>query len=552
MSEVKPPASASVDTNPVAADPFVTERKGARISWIWLVPLVAAVVGLSFIARNWMNTGPTITITFESAEGLEVGQTKVRYKDVVVGLVTGIRVASDRSNVLVKAQLDLDASHYLAREGVRFWVVKPRLTIGSVSGLGTLLSGAYIAADVAPDGTVDDAKVSYSFNGLEKPPAVTSDRPGTRYTLRANHLGSLEIGAPVYYRQIPVGRIIDYALNEQGRSIDVQIFVDAPNDRFVTSDARFWNVSGVNVSLSATGVAVQTSSLAALIAGGLAFASSNPANEVPVAADTEFELFQTEAQALAEPDGTPFRVDMIFSQSVRGLKVGAPVEFRGMELGKVYDIDLEFDTENRRFHVLVKANLYPRRFGNAYDTIMSVDKASQYPGRLLLGPMIKHGFRAQLQAGSLLTGQQFVALDFFPDAAPAEFDAKRDPVLVPTIPGNFDRLQEQISTIVTKLTAVPFDGIGKDLRDSLGSMNKLLKEINTSVTPQAAAALKEARRSLENVSALLSTDSPGGTNLERTLRELTGAARSLRNLGDYLQAHPNALIGGRGTDRLPE
>ncbi|MGE4124183.1 MAG: intermembrane transport protein PqiB [Pusillimonas sp.] len=552
MSGVKPPKPAQGDSDRVVADPFVTERRGARISWIWLVPFVAAVVGLSFIARNWMNTGPTITIAFESAEGLEVGQTKVRYKDVVVGLVTDIRVASDRSNVLVKAELDREASRYLAREGARYWVVKPRLTIGSVSGLGTLLSGAYIAADVSPEGVVDDPAATYSFSGLEKPPAVTSDRPGTRYTLRADDLGSLEIGAPVYYRQIPVGRIIDYALNEQGRSIDVQIFVDSPNDRFVTSDARFWNVSGVNVSLSATGVAVQTSSLAAMIAGGLAFASSNPANEVPVPADTEFELFETEAEAMAEPDGPPFRVDMLFSQSVRGLKVGAPIEFRGMELGKVYDIDLEFDTDKRRFHVLVKANLYPRRFGNAYDSIMSVDTASQHTGRLLLGPMVKHGFRAQLQAGSLLTGQQFVALDFFPEAEPAEFDANRDPVMIPTIPGSFDRLQEQISAIVTKLNAVPFDGIGKDLRNSLASMNTLLRQINTSVAPQAAAALKEARRSLESVNALLSADSPTGANLERTLRELTGAARSLRNLGDYLQTHPNALIGGRATDRLPE
>lgn len=552
MSEVKPPASASVDTNPVAADPFVTERKGARISWIWLVPLVAAIVGLSFIVRNWMSTGPTITLTFESAEGLEIGQTKVRYKDVVVGLVTDIRVASDRSNVLVKAELDREASRYLAREGALYWVVKPRLTIGSVSGLGTLLSGAYIAADVAPEGTVDDPSVTYSFIGLEKPPAVTSDRPGTRYTLRADDLASLEIGAPVYYRQIPVGRIIDYALNEQGRSVDVQIFVDSPNDRFVTSDTRFWNVSGVNVSLSTTGVSVQTASLASMIAGGLAFANANPANEVPAPADTTFELFQTEVEAMAEPDGPAFRVDMVFNHSVRGLKVGAPVEFRGMELGKVYDIDLEFDTEKRQFHVLVKANLYPRRFGNAYDRIMTLESASQYPGRLLLGPMINHGLRAQLQAGSLLTGQQFVALDFFPQADKVTFDATQDPVMIPTIPGNFDRLQEQISAIVTKLNAVPFDGIGKDLRDGLASMNTLLKEINTSVAPQAAAALKEARRSLENVNALLSTDSPSGTNLERTLRELTGAARSLRNLGDYLQAHPNALIGGRGADRLPE
>ncbi|ROT46298.1 intermembrane transport protein PqiB [Pusillimonas sp. NJUB218] len=550
MSEVESSRSKPSGADAVA-DPFITERRGARFSWIWLVPLVAAIVGLSFIVRTWINTGPTITIAFESAEGLEIGQTKVRYKDVVVGLVTDIKVSNDRSNVLVMAQLDRDASHYLAREGARYWVVKPRLSLGSVSGLGTLLSGAYISADVSPD-IAENPSTAYKFTGLEKPPAVTNDRSGTRFTLRATELGSLEIGSPIYYRQIAVGRVIDYALADEGTSVDIQVFIDAPNDRFVTSDARFWNISGINVSLSTAGVNVQTGSLASVISGGISFASANPANEIPAQADAVYDLFRTEVEAMAEPDGPPFRVDLVFNQSVRGLKVGAPVEFRGMELGKVYDIDLEFDDETKRFHVLVKTNLYPRRFGNAYDGLMKLESASQHPGSLLLGPMVKHGLRAQLQAASLLTGQQFVALEFFPDADPVEFDPKREPLVLPTIAGNFDRLQEQISAIVTKLNAVPFEGIGNDLRDGLKSMNAMLKEINTKVAPQAAAALKAAQKSLESVDSLLSADSPTGNNLDRTLRELSGAARSLRNLGDYLQAHPNALITGRASDRLPE
>lgn len=551
MSEVDPTVSKSNDPDRGVVDPFITQLSGARISWIWLVPLVAAVVGLSFIVRTWVNTGPTVTITFESAEGLEVGQTKVRYKDVVVGQVSDIRVASDRSKVLVMAQLDRDASRYLAREGARYWVVKPRLAIGSVSGLGTILSGVYISADISPDGA-ENPQPADTFTGLEKPPAVTNDRPGTRFSLRADDLGSLEIGSPVLYRQIPVGRVIDYALSPEGSTVDLQVFIDSPNDRFVTSDARFWNVSGIDVSLSTSGVTVQTGTLASIIAGGIAFASVNPANEVPASGDSVYVLHETEAEAMAEPDGPPFRVDMIFNQSVRGLKVGAPVEFRGMELGKVYDIDLEFDTDARRFHVLIKANLYPRRFGNAYDKIMTLESAAKYPGRMLLKPMVENGLRAQLQAASLLTGQQFIALEFFPDAEPAEFDPMKAPVMIPTIAGNFDRLQEQISAIVTKLNAVPFDGIGNDLRDSLKSMNQMLKQINTQIGPQATATLKAAQRSLDNVSTLLSTDSPTGANLERTLRELSGAARSLRNLGDYLQTHPNALIGGRAADRLPD
>jgi len=529
--------------------PRVKPRRRLGISWIWLVPLVAALVGLSLLIRGWLSVGPVVTISFESASGLETGQTKVRYKDVVVGVVKAIRVSPDRSRVLVDAQLDRDGSRFFTQKAARYWVVRPRLGISGVSGLGTLLSGAYISVD-APK-TVDDAAPVRQFRGLEKPPEITNDRTGRRFTLSTSDLGSLDIGSPVYYRRIRVGRVIGYDLSEDGRTVDVQIFVDAPNDKFVTSDARFWNVSGVDLSLNASGVSVKTGSLAAVIAGGIAFASANPFNDTPAPADTEFVLSNSESEAMADPDGPPFRVDMVFQHSVRGLKVGAPVDFRGMELGKVYDIDLEFDDKAKRFYVLVKAHLYPLRFGAAYQKMSEEEKNAPYPGQRLLGPMVRHGLRAQIQAANLLTGQQFISLDFVPDAKPVAFDDKAVPVMLPTVAGSFDRLQEQISSIVTKLDAVPFDGISKELQGSLKETRRLLDNLNTNVAPQLASTLKAAQGSLDNVSAMLSQESPMNANLENTLRELSSAAKSLRALGDYLQTHPSALIRGRPADALP-
>ncbi|MAL01839.1 intermembrane transport protein PqiB [Neopusillimonas maritima] len=534
-----------------AHKPSVKERRAWRISWIWLVPFVAALVGGSLLVRNWLNTGPTLSITFESAEGLEIDQTKVRYKDVVIGVVTDIDVGADRSNVIVKAQIDHESADYIARDGTRFWVVKPRLEMSGVSGLGTLLSGPYIAVDIESDNNQNQAE-KYTFTGLEKPPAVTHDRSGTRYVLHAADLGSLEIGSQVYYRQIPVGRVIDYELNKDGSSVDIQIFVDEPNDRYVTSDSRFWNASGIRVSLGASGVEVQTGTLSSIVAGGIAFANVNPANEIPAKPETVFDLFNSELEAKAEPDGPPFRVDMIFNNSVRGLEIGAPVDFRGMELGKVYDIDLEFDTEKRRFYILVKTNIYPRRFGTAYDRVKSLDPENKYPGRQLLGPMVHHGLRAQLKTSNLLTGQQYVSLDIIRDAEPVDFDPMRTPLVIPTIAGSFDRLQEQIMKIVSKIEAVPFEGIGNDLQKSLQSLNRTLNTLNTEVAPQTTEALAAAKDALERIDAMLSDDSSMNENLQGTLRELNGAARSLRNLGDYLQSHPNALITGTPPDRYPE
>lgn len=253
------------------ADPVVQSKGKARISWIWLVPLVAALVGASLLINDWLSTGPVVTIVFESAEGLEAGQTRIRYKSVVVGLVKDIQVSEGRDKVLVKAQLNRDSSRYFTQEGTRYWVVRPRLGLSGVSGLSTLLSGAYIGVD-GPT-TPREGPPVYEFDGLEAPPEVTTDRAGKRYSLLTPDLGMLDIGSPVYYRRIPVGQVIGYQLNEDGRSVQVQVFIDAPYDRFVTTSTRFWNISGIDLSLSASGVSVKAGTLASVVAGGIAFTS---------------------------------------------------------------------------------------------------------------------------------------------------------------------------------------------------------------------------------------------------------------------------------------
>lgn len=543
------PASSTDTANPASPpQPNIKPRRATRISWIWLVPLVAVLVGLSLLVRGWLSVGPVVTISFESAQGLEIGQTKVRYKDVVVGVVKDIRISEDRSGVLVKAQLNRDGARYYTQESARYWVVRPRLGLSGVSGLGTLLSGAYISVD-APKKLAGKGTVTV-FEGLETPPEITSGREGRRVTLRTKDLGSLDIGSPIYYRRIRVGRVVGYNLAEDGRTVDVQAFIDAPNDRFITEDTRFWNISGVNLSLGASGVEVKTGSLASVIVGGIAFASVNPFNTAPAPEGTTFTLANTETEAMAEPDGPPFRVDMVFRQSVRGLKLGAPVDFRGMELGEVYDIDLEFNEEEKRFHVLVKAHLYPLRFGGAYDRLSDEQKAESYPAHHLLGPLIKHGLRAQIKAANLLTGQQYISLDFVQDAEPVEPGSQVDTLVVPTVTGSFDKLQEQLSGIVAKVDKIPFDGIGQDLQASLASLHRLLEGLGD-VGPQLGSTLKALQGSLGKLDGMLDADSPMNSGLEGTMRELQSAAKSLRALGDYLQTHPSALIRGRSADVLP-
>lgn len=522
------------------------------MSWIWLVPIVAALAASSLVLRTWFEAGPQITITFESAEGLEVGQTQIRYKEVNIGTVSSIKLSEDRRKVIVRADINNNAAS-LAREGTSFWVVRPRLGFSGVSGLGTLLSGAYIGVD-APEGKPESlGSTKYEFEGLESPPEVTYDRPGKRFTLKAQSLGSLDVGSPVYYRQIQVGRVIGYGLEEKGEGVDVQVFVDAPNDRFIKEDTRFWNASGVDFTLNADGLKVRTQSLISVAVGGIAFDTVDDASSL-AQPNHQFRLFDAETAAKAPPDGEAFEIRMRFDQSVRGLTVGAPIDFNGITIGSVSAISLDFDNATKRFFANVDANLYPQRLGSVYDRISAIaerDADGMDPGQRLLKGMVDHGLRAQMRTANLLTGQLYIVLGGFPNVKPVTFDPTLKPVMIPTIPGNLDQLQQQITNIVDKIEKIPFDKIGSDLSATLASTNRLMNNLDKNVAPEAKAVLREARKSLNELGNLVSADGSLPMNAERSMQELGRAARSLRNLADFLQTNPEALLRGRGEDVIP-
>ena len=522
------------------------------MSWIRLVPIVAALAAGSLILRTWFESGPQITITFESAEGLQVGQTQIRYKEVSIGTVSGISLSDDRRKVIVRADINKNAAS-LARDGTSFWVVRPRLGFSGVSGLGTLISGAYIGVD-APEGKPETlGATKYEFEGLESPPEVTYDRPGKRFTLSAGTLGSLDVGSPVYFRQIQVGRVIGYQLDPEGKEVSVQVFIDAPNDKFVKTDTRFWNASGVDFTVNAEGLKVRTQSMLSVAIGGIAFDTVNESSAV-AQAEARYNLFNSETTAKAPPDGEVHQIRMRFDQSVRGLAAGAPIDFNGVTLGSVTAITMDFDTETKRFFALVDANVYPQRLGPVFDRMVKLaaeDAGGMDPGQRLLKGMVENGLRAQLRTANLLTGQLYVVLGIFPESKPVVFDTSVDPVMIPTIPGSLDQLQQQITNIVDKIEKIPFDKIGTDLSATLKSTNALVSKLDKQVAPQAQAMLVEARKAINELGNLVAADGSLPLGAERSMQELSRAARSLRNLADFLQTNPEALIRGRGADPIP-
>ena len=512
---------------------------------VWVVPIAAAVIGISLLIRNWENAGPQITISFLSGEGVQVGKTLVKYRDVTVGQVSSVVLSADHQTVVVTANLSKDAAGLL-KEDTQFWIVRPRFGVGSVSGLDTLLSGVYIGMKT---GTA--TRREHEFVGLENPPALAHGPHGRELQLHAARVGSLSIGSPVYFRQFQVGRVIDENLLPDG-STRVTAFVEAPYDGFVKPVTRFWNASGIDVKLGADGLKVQTESLAAVLAGGLAF-DDGPTEVVSAAAmPNDFTLYKNETEAMAPPDGEPHYVRMRFAQALRGLDVGAPVEFVGVNIGSVIAVDLGYERRDKSFPVVVTAKLYPRRMGDAYEILTAQGKTeSEETLAAFVGTLVQRGLRAQPRSASLLTGKLYVALDFLPASPRVNFDASDRPVELPTVNGSFQELEANIGRLVKKVNDLPLEQIAADLHTDLTDLHETLSELHGRVLPSAVDTLSALRGTLDSANRTLDVESPLQRGLTETLLEARSTLQAVRELADYIDRHPDALLRGRRPQKTP-
>ena len=544
--------------------PDVAVRTKSGVSIVWLIPAVAVIIAGWLAYTTLSEKGPEITISFKTAAGLEADKTKIKFKDVQVGLVDFVKISEDLSAVIVTASLDKEVEPHLT-DGTRFWVVRPRLGAGGVSGLDTLVSGAYIELDA---GTGEPRR---EFVGLEVPPVIRSDDPGREFVLLATKRGSVGAGSPIYFRGIDVGEVMGYRLTDDNQGLRISIFIRAPHDALVRENSRFWNTSGINVTVDADGVKVSTESIQALLSGGVAFETPFSARATePVNDGTEFRLFD-DFESITELSYTEkIAIMMHFDGSVRGLQVGAPVEFRGIKIGSVTDFHAVFDAETLSVRIPVTVEIEPERIFRVGER-----GADPYKG---LEKLVALGLRAQLQSGNLLTGQLLVAWEFHSDAQEARVKYDGPYPEMPTVPSTVDQLTGSVSAILTQIANLPLHELIQDLQTTLKSANRLLESPDitraiaslekslarmdnlmgtlesqagpllsslTGSSDSADITLKQANSTLITVQDLIARDSKIVFGTNELLEELTDAARSIRILTDYLESHPEALLRGK-------
>ena len=523
-----------------------------NLSPVWFIPLLALIIAVWLALRAWQASGPIIQIEFKDASGIAVGKTHVRYRDVNVGEVKGIQLSDDFTRVQVLVEMDRQVSRLLTDQA-NFWVVSPRISLSGVSGIETLLSGVYIEMDSSGEG---EGETESKFVGLDEAPSVRSYDVGSSYLLVSDTLGSLDVGSPVYYRQVPVGEVTGYKLLPEQGKVHVRFFVKAPYNELVKANSQFWNISGFDANIGLEGVDLNVGSLNALIAGGVEFDTPPTlgAESQLAEPDHAFYLFE-DRDAVSEGAITvsyPFLLR--FLGSVRGLKVGAPVEYLGIQVGKVEHIALDNDANQGR-HINVIIGIQPERMSSS--ELLTEEMVHQEIAELVRG-----GMQARLHSGSLVGGSLFV--DLVPNATKTGKLVKEGYYAeIPTSDSEYSQIARQLAAIVERIHSIPIEEIGADLQASIEALRSIASDLKQGGVGKKTAGimdnLKQATQGLDRTMAQLeqtlraidqsvAPDSALSHILTETLEDISGAAKSMEQLADELYRYPNSLLRGKEND----
>lgn len=517
------------------------------ISKIWLIPIVAIFIGAWMLYIQIQNQGPLIEIRFQTGEGIEAGRTKIKIKNVEVGLVERLELRGDTEVVLVTARIGIQNTHLL-RHDTQFWVVRPRIGKGGVSGLGTLLSGAYL--ELSP-GTSGQEK--FEFDGLENEPVTRSGIPGLRVTLNTGGEKALDVGDPILFHGIEVGRIEYVYFNADERVVYYDAFIEHPYDSLVTVNTKFWEINGVEVDLSANGIRVQSGTLETMISGGVTFDVLDDMPRGKTVFEREFFTVFPNKEAIYDSRyKVALPLILLFRDSIRGLKPGAPVEFKGINIGKVTRTDTEYPEAIRVLErdslIPVMISIEPARIGFK-DKEDEIPRVQQYIDNLIAG-----GLQGGLATGNLLTGSKYIQLEYA-DNVVSERQTFSNHFVMPTFDSQFDHIIKQVSKMMDKLNNLPLDTVVVNAGNTLQQATATLKEFKTSAEhlsvllkqskdEQLIVTIKNALDNFKKLSLDFSEGSITHGELQGTLINMKQALAELEPLLEQLNRNPNSFIFG--------
>ncbi|HCG6533268.1 intermembrane transport protein PqiB [Vibrio parahaemolyticus] len=526
-----------------------------QISAIWIVPILALAMGAWMLFQYINSTGPQITLQLPTADGIEVGKTEIRALNVKVGLITEVTLSENYDHIIAKAQMNKDAERML-RDDTMFWVVKPRIGRDGVSGLETLLSGAYIQLQPGSSEVEKD-----HFAVLDVPPVASPDAEGLRIVLTHREAGKLGVGDPVIYKGFTVGRVEKTSFDVDTRRALYQLFIFKPYDSLVRTRTKFWLNSGLDLQLNAEGFEVKFGSLESLLTGGVTFDSipGMESGEALTKDMTNFRLYDDVKQLREGMYDDYIEFVMLFDESVRGLKRKAPVEYRGLRIGTVMRVPMRLPTPEENFSAKKIPVLVRIELGRVYGDFQSQSL-----------PMLKEklksefakGLRGTLKTGNLLTGALYVDADFYPDDEPYVPSTFADLDVFPTMRGGFAQVQRQVNDFLNKLNNLPMEDTLTSLNATLktsertlasaekvaNSVDKLLSQKDTQEIPA------DIRQSLQQLQKTLDGYGPNSTmysEMESTLKELEKVMTEFKPVLKQLNEKPNSLVFGEDEVKDP-
>ena len=537
-------------------------QEGRGFNAIWIIPIVALLLGIYMVVHTWMNEGPEIEIAFDTASGLTAGKTKIKYRNVEMGLVTEVNLTDDFEGVVAKVKMDLQAKPLLKAD-TQFWVVTARVSVGNISGLDTLLSGAYIQMSPGVEGKAGTRQ----FKALPRPPLTPADAPGLRLQLLAERAGSVSDGDAVVYRGYKVGRVETSEFDSELERMRYEIFIDAPFHELVDSSVRFYNTSGISLSASAEGLKINTGSMDTVLLGGIGFGRPPDIPEGdPVEPGTEFKLYGSLEDTLENPFSYGHYFVVHFAQSLKGLLPGAPVEYRGIRIGRVERILMkelmqeQLIEEHETGHVEytgvpipVLIYVEPGRL-TLPDTPESVEIL-----KVAIRDGVTNGMRATMETGNLLTGARYIGIDYYPNAGDeSEMGTFLEYATIPTIGGGIDQIMVKVNSILDKIDRAPIEETLTNANDAIAQLDKALvgleKMLNSEdmqkLPTDLSKTLDELRQTLDG----LSPDSELYQNVNGSMRQLNRTLNNVEALTRTLSGQPNAAVMGSKLppDPIPE